>query len=167
MESFPSSLGLACNRPRTFPLMLVTTSRATNPILATSRSFNAGGRRLAPLSLWLSFPVPVVACEKNSKWVEIKLDIIRVTQRDLFMLILYMEVLHCLLIYIWFYGGTWQCEIDPNLFYLCFWDLGVFKRLRLGELNFFVITSFWWPVAIETIQGDCKSLQCNTMILNI
>ena len=49
--------------------------------------------------------------------------------------------------------------MDPDLFNLWAWDLGVFKRLWLGELKKRKkkkkkkeIASFWPPAAMETIQ---------------
>ena len=54
--------------------------------------------------------------------------------------------------FMWTLMGTGQCKMDPNLFYSWVWDLGVFQRLRPGELKKYVVTSFWRPVAMETIQ---------------
>ena len=44
--------------------------------------------------------------------------------------------------------------MDPDLFNLWAWDLGVFKRLWVGELKKYVVASFWPPIAMETIQDD-------------
>ena len=62
--------------------------------------------------------------------------------------------------------------MDPDLFNLWAWDLGVFRRLWLGELKKYVIVSFWQPVAMETIQDGrrdnyLKSLKLQSYCMQI
>ena len=62
--------------------------------------------------------------------------------------------------------------MDPDLFNLWAWDLGVVKRLWLGELKKYVVASFWQPVAMETIQDGrrdnyLKSLKLQSYCMQI